>query len=377
MATYQDIARSQLRGLAQALGVSRDADRHEEVRARLFDGWGDAEVPQKPVYLSAIGDDHSPFEYSIALGPDASELRLLFEAQGTEPSLSANRSAALAFNQRLAPYGATFERFDRIRDLFMPDAPEGAFTLWHAVTFGSGQPEFKIYLNPFARGPMHAWGIVTEALTRLGLGDAVKTLKMAANRGGVLDQPNYFSLDLSRASTARVKVYLRHPDATAAELERTFSHAVRHRVGDVTEFCNAMIGQVGPFSSKPATSCFSFVEGSSRPVAATLHLPVAHYIDNDASIRRRVMAYLEAHQLSAETYDRALAAMASHSLDQTRGLQSYASYRREPTGIRLTAYLSPELFRQPRSLVAQPRLRAVTSTSATGKPPQARVASRR
>lgn len=377
MATYQDIARSQLRGLTQALGLSRDADRHEEVRARLFDGWGDADVPQKPPYLSAIGDDHSPFEYSIALGPDASELRLLFEAQAGEASLCANRAAALSFNERLAPYGATLARFERIRDLFLPENPDGPFTLWHAVTFGSGQPEFKIYLNPFARGPAHAWAIVTEALTRLGLGNAVRTLKNAANRGGVLDQPNYFSLDLSRRSTARVKVYLRHPDATAAELERTFSHAARHRAGDVTEFCHSMIGHAGPFSSKPATSCFSFVEGSDEPLAATLHLPVAHYLDNDASIRRRVMAYLEAHRLPADTYDGALAAMASRPLDQTRGLQSYASYRRETTGIRVTVYLSPELFRQPRGVVAHSRLRAVAPTALSSKPARARVASRR
>lgn len=374
MATYQDIARSQLRGLTQALGLSRDADRHEEVRTRLFDGWGDTDVPAKPRYLSAIGDDHSPFEYSIALGPDTSELRLLFEAQGREPSLNANRSAALSFNERLAPYGASLSRFDRIRDLFLPESPDGPFTLWHAVTFGSGQPDFKIYLNPFARGPAHAWGIVTEALTRLGMGNAVKTLKAAANRGGVLDQPNYFSLDLSRAANARVKVYLRHPDATAAELETTFSHAPRHRPGDVSEFCRSMIGNVGPFTSKPATSCFSFVEGSDQPLAATLHLPVAHYLDNDASIRRRVMAYLEAHRLPAEAYDRAIQAMASRPLDETRGVQSYASYRRETTGIRVTAYLSPELFRQSRVNVSQTRIKA-QSTSAVPASQGARRAS--
>jgi DMATS type aromatic prenyltransferase len=377
MATYQDIARTQLHGLTQALGLSRDAERHEEVRARLFEGWGDAEVPQKPGYLSAIGDDHSPFEYSVALGPDASELRLLFEAQGREPGLAANRSAALSFNERLAPYGASLARFDRIRDLFLPENPQGPFTLWHAVTFGSAQPDFKVYLNPFARGPAHAWGIITEALTRLGMGNAVKALKAAANRGGVLDQPNYFSLDLSRAPSARVKVYLRHPDATAAELERTFSHAPRHRSGDVIEFCRSMIGHVGPFTSKPATSCFSFVEGSDQPLAATLHLPVAHYLDNDASVRRRVMAYLESHHLSADHYDRALAAMANRPLDQTRGVQSYASYRREGTGIRVTAYLSPELFRQPAAVVSHARLRSVSAVTTAAERPPARVASRR
>jgi DMATS type aromatic prenyltransferase len=365
MATYQDIAQGQLRGLTHALGLSRDADRHEEVRARLFEGWGDTEVPQKPGYLSVIGDDHSPFEYSIALGPDTTELRLLFEAQGREPSLSANRSAALSFNERLAPYGASLARFDRIRDLFLPENPQGPFTLWHAVTFGGGQPDFKVYLNPFARGPAHAWGIVTEALTRLGLGNVVTTLKAAANRGGVLDQPNYFSLDLSRAASARVKVYLRHPDATAAELEQAFSHAPRHRAGDVSAFCSSMIGHVGPFTSKPATSCFSFVEGSDQPLAATLHLPVAHYLDNDASVRRRVLAYLEANRLSAETYDRALAAMASRPLDQTRGVQSYASYRRESTGIRVNVYLSPELFRQARANVSSTRMKADSARGAS------------
>lgn len=368
MTTYQQIAQAQLRRLCTALGIARDAERHEAVRQRLFEGWGEAEIPESPPYPSSIGDDHSPFEYSLALGGQNSELRLLFEVQARTPGLLSNRAAALAFNERLVPYGVSLARFERIRDLFLPDNPKGPFTLWHAVTFGAGQPDFKVYLNPAARGDTHAWPLVVEALHRLGLPKAAATLKQAATRASGIDQPNYFSLDLTRASTARVKVYLRHAGATGDELERIVSMAPSHRPGDAIDFCRAMVGHVGPFTSKPPTTCFSFVEGRDEPTAVTMHMPVAHYLENDATVRRRVATYLNVHRLSYDAYDRALGAMASRALEVAAGIQSYASYRREPGGMRVTSYLSPELFRSAATGASHARLKAVDAQHAASTP---------
>jgi hypothetical protein len=164
-------------------------------------------------------------------------------------------------------------------------------------------------------------------------------------RGGERDELNYFSLDLSDESSARVKVYLCHRDATAADLERCFSVAPLHQHGDVAEFCFDMVGHGGPFTNKPVSSCFSFVEGAERPLAATFHLPIAHYVDNDSVVTDRVSKFLRKHELfGSDRYRGMIDRFSSRPTSSGVGTQSYTSFRRDPKGMRLTVYLSPELF---------------------------------
>jgi DMATS type aromatic prenyltransferase len=330
----------------------------------MFKGWGELEVPQQARFPSAIGDDHSPFEFSVAFGPKDVELRLLLEAQGEPPSLLANRDAALAFNRRLTPMGVSFDRFTKIHDLFMPSAPSAPFTLWHAVGMRAARAaDFKVYLNPQVRGPGEAWDTVTEALGRLGLANVVPTLRKVAARGSDVDLLAYFSLDLSDAPSSRVKVYFQHLHATAAEVERVFALAPTSQPGDVLSFCRAVAGSVGPFSRKPVSTCLSFVQGSDQPTAATFHLPVAHYIERDSETVTRVQSFMQSVGLGDALYARALSAFAPRALTAGAGVQSYASFRREPNGIRVTAYLSPELFRARAVHTSHQRLKAAVPPS--------------
>src|SRR4030095_4747572 len=101
METFHQSAQAQLRKLCGALGLTADQSRFETLLSWMFKGWGELEIPQQAPYPSAIGDDHSPFEFSVAFGPNDVELRLLLEAQGEPPSLMTNRDAAVAFNRRL------------------------------------------------------------------------------------------------------------------------------------------------------------------------------------------------------------------------------------------------------------------------------------
>lgn len=334
----------------------------------MFKGWGDVEIPSQVAFPSAIGDDHSPFEFSLAFGPNDVELRLLLEAQAETPSLVSNRDAALAFNRRLTPMGVSLDRFAKIQDLFMPPMPSAPFTLWHAVGMRAGRAaDFKIYLNPQVRGPGQAWDLVTEALGRLGLSAVIPTLRKAMGRGADVDLPAYFSLDLSDAPSSRVKVYFQHLHATAAEVERVFALAPTHQPGDVLSFCRAVAGGIGPFSRKPVSTCFSFVQGSEQPSAATFHLPVAHYVERDSETMSRVQAFMQTVGLADATYGRALSAFAPRALAAGAGVQSYASFRREPSGMRLTAYLSPELFRSRSTQTSHQRLRAAVLPPAGSK----------
>jgi DMATS type aromatic prenyltransferase len=347
MATFVQAAAGLLENLCAGLGVANDRKEFQTVQDFLLKGWGQQEIPQRPSYASSIGDDHSPFEYSVAFGSQGTELRILVEMQGKVPSAVSNQRAALDFNGQLAQrFGADFERFDAIKDLFLPEFPGAPFSLWHAVCLNrDNRNEFKVYLNPQCRGAERANGLVTEALARLGLegvGSSLEAITSTAASRGVL---NYFSLDLSSSPGARVKLYFQHTHACAQQLDETFELCPAHQRGDVIEFCRALVGSDGPYERKPLTSCFSFVQGSDQPTAATFHLPIAHYVPSDFVTVERVASYLASQQLDSDAYRRTMHAFAMRPLHESAGIQSYASFRREASGIRFTAYLSPELFR--------------------------------
>jgi hypothetical protein len=322
-------------------------------------GWGDTQVTDRAPYPSMVGDDHSPFEYSLAFGGFSVELRLLLEAQAAAPDLIANRDAAVAFNDRLRPLGVDLDRFHKIQELFLPEIPEPPFTLWHALSLRPGAgADFKIYLNPQARGRDRAPALVQEAMARLGFPAGSTFFDTFARRGDELDELAYFSLDLSGGPNARVKVYFRHHGVTALEMEKAFSNVSAHRAGDVEDFCRIIADASGPFVRKAPTSCLSFAGNSMAPVAATFHFPIAHYVDDDALAFRRVTQLLSTHGLDSNAYGRALNAFTPRPLAGQAGVQSYVSYRREPSGMRATVYLSPELFRGGVTATSHTRLKS-------------------
>ncbi len=346
--TYLDRCQQGLSALSQALLRPEETATYNELAAFLFEDWGDHEVPQLAPYPSNIGDDHSPFEYSLAFDPEGIELRLLFESQSQLPSPQTNQEAALALNQRAGRrYGLDFSRFERIQDLFLSDAPSAEFSLWHAVCLNPGRaPAFKIYLNPQMRGAQQAACVMEEALGRLGFGAQTIAAARRALKRTELDAFGYFSLDLASGPNARVKIYVSHPLIDPAELDELFELCPAHRPGDVIDFCAAMTGSHDTFTRKPLMSCMSFVSGSEVPKAMTLHLPIAHYVESDAVTAQRTEAFLGRAGLDAQAYRRSLQSIASRPLHETLGVQSYASYRREKGGLRFTAYLSPALFQR-------------------------------
>jgi len=314
----------------------------------MMHGWGERSLDLPP-FPSHIGDDHSPFEFSLAFAANSCpELRLLVEAQSelSNPTLRDVAEAGLKLNTELSRrFGLPMDRFEAVRDLFLPSEPEGAFALWHAACVWRGRaPEFKIYLNPQSQGEGRAREVVQEALSRLGMGDAAEQLfAHGGYRGPELDEICYFSLDLSRSARARVKIYYRHHSVTAAELEQALSYSAGHQPGDIQRFAERMAPGVERFDKKPVGSCFSYVQGSAEPLAATLHLPIAHYAANDQVSAARIARGLDAGPLQ-DAYVNLIEAFAGRPLAAGSGLQSYASFRREPGGLRHTVYISPEVY---------------------------------
>jgi DMATS type aromatic prenyltransferase len=355
--TYVECGVNKLTALCQSVGLGNQTAQIIEVFQGITASWGNKKVGDKSGWQSDVSDDCAPFEFSLALDADRVELRILIEAQGQAASLASNWQAGLELNQYLAKnYQVSLDRFNQIADLYTPTNAAAKFSMWHAVCFTADRaPSFKVYLNPQAHSRGRSAATIEESLVRLGFTHAWPTLaETAAQRGPDQDEFVYFSLDLAADDQARVKVYLRHHDATPTELEAALSAARNYVVGDAIEFCQAMAPEQTIFAAKPAISAFSWVTGDqATPSTGTLHLPISNYAINDQQVGDRLDLYFIQHGLPVAMYQSAIQALATRSLAAGVGMHSYTSLRREQQQRHVTLYLNPEanIVKPPKSTI--------------------------
>jgi DMATS type aromatic prenyltransferase len=342
-----------LRPLCTAVGLEARAVEVEALVRRLMSPWGDELTCRASVWPSPVGDDGTPFEFSLSLG-GSPELRILIEPLGNPPSLAGNRKVALALLDDLArDHDVELARLDAVRDLFLPAESRGAFAPCLAVGFtAAGPPQCKLYLDPGAHGRHLAAAVVEEALVRLGFESCWPVVAGAMMRGPELDEVVYFSLDLARSPRARVKIYVRHHGGTIRDLERAASSASWYRPGEVSQLARMMAPDCNTFHRRAPLTCFAFNHADGHPIAiATTHIPVHSYAPDDATIERRVRSYLALLRIEPELYSRALRAYANRGLHGAIGMQSYVSLRGGPEP-RISVYLAAEAYRA--GTVAEP-----------------------
>lgn len=345
--TLAELGTNQLRGLGEALELPvADTQRLIEIFTHLLGtaAWRSAGDP--PAYASDVVDDHTPFEMSIAVGGTAPELRILVEPVDGDPSLSGRWRAAREAGEWLRKHhGADLSRLDRIADLFEPRHEHALLALWYAIGVRKGSRfDVKAYFDLRARGTEHAVEVLEEALARLDLAAAYpRVLREAARRGPALDELVYFSLDLARRDDARVKVYFRHHHASAADAEHVIGRIGGAAEGDVTAFCDKILGDRGPYYARPLVSCWSFARGA-EPSGATLYAPIAYYSQDDGEASARIRRWLEPQPETALQYERAVRAFARRPLDRGVGMHSYVSFKRDRGTLRSTVYLAPEVY---------------------------------
>ena len=80
--------------LCAACGLESLTDQVLATFSRLVAPWGKDSIGAVR-WASEVGDDHTPYEFSVAFGDERPELRLLVEPLGSPPSLLANRARAL------------------------------------------------------------------------------------------------------------------------------------------------------------------------------------------------------------------------------------------------------------------------------------------
>ncbi|WP_018686628.1 tryptophan dimethylallyltransferase family protein [Actinokineospora enzanensis] len=347
---------AQLRGLCHAIGLDHRADEVCAVVAGLFGPAGTRAVTEPPLWRSDVSDDHTPVEYSVSFEEDGSHtLRLLVECGPQRPGGRALLAAALRGLDGLAErYPLSLDRFDAVRDLFLPEDPRGLFSLWFSVVVTAAAVRVKVYLNPQVSGAAAAEGLVISGLDRLGFADAAAALRgRGARPCSTVDTFSFFALDLDDTPRSRVKVYRTHPRARIAHMGPLAAASPDTDLDALAEF-HRVVGDTDVYDGRPLVSSHTFLQDAPGPSGFSLYLPVRDYVPDDEVALARVRALLARHGFDDRPLSRAIAAVTDRPLADGVGLIAHVSLKTGRPRPGITVYLSAEAY-----AVAEPgRVRA-------------------
>lgn len=346
--SLRDYTSGQLARLCDAVGF-RSTRTPVSLLQDLLGPAGEQAISEPPQWPSDIADDTTPVEFSVNFGRNGqSAVRILGETvAGHEPSNPTNVAAARELMTSLARrYNVNLDRFHAVEDLFLPPEPQGKFGLWYSFIFNPDQPpKFKIYLNPDARGPELAADLVATGMQRLGLGEAYGGAVQNAFRQNGNDHFAFFSLDLDDTPTSRVKLYVAHRAASAAEVAKAATAVPTVDPQEVQDFCTLVGGHPGPFAGRPLLSSYTYVEDEPHdPRTYTLYVPIRDYVPNDDEARHRVQTLMKQHDLDPAALNSLIAAVSSRPLQEGVGLIAHVSLRLGAVEPGMTVYLSSEAY---------------------------------
>ncbi|WP_267899878.1 tryptophan dimethylallyltransferase family protein [Lentzea atacamensis] len=346
--SIRDFAVAQLQTLLRAVGLAESSERSTKLLAEAMGPGCLRPLTAVPHWPSFVADDHTPVEFSVALAQnEPPAVRMIVESLAEQPGPAANLAAALGVLDRLtAQHRLDRRRLDQVRDLFLPDDPQGAFSFWYSLIVNrDAAPAIKVYLNPEVRGRESATSLVSEALRRLGLGAAHPTVAGHALQREGLDRFSFFALDLTEADRARVKTYVSHDAAEIPDVVRAAAAAPDvdpELLADVVALAG---GGTGPFDRRPLMSSYTFLSGDvDRPSGYSLYIPVRDYVQDDLEACERVLAIMARCGMDTAPFVMALASMVRRPLADGVGLIAHVSLRLGRPRPGVTVYLSSEAY---------------------------------
>lgn len=341
--TRFDVASRALRAVAQASGFDRGAEQQAVAVFRMLaDSW--AEMPlSTPPRWSGLGADASGCDVSMVLDGVRSEIRVTVEAQDDPPSPQAYWNAAMRLSETLETRcGADLERLRALEDIFRPLHPDAPGVLWHGAVFQKGEaPWFKVYLHLMALGRHNGRSTARSALARLGLEKSWPFIESRLEAG---DELLFLSFDLVPAAEGRVKIYIRHAEATAATLHRAAQVPGEDRSGDVGRFVDELMGGAERIIRRGALTSMQLKRGSTAPVHTSTHVRLyPHCAAADSVLLTRLRSVLRRLEIPSAPYESALSALTSHTPD-TEAAHGWASIQWRQQRPSVTVYLSPRLY---------------------------------
>jgi DMATS type aromatic prenyltransferase len=294
-----------------------------------------------------VADDRAPFEFAIAISNGPPELQVYVDPQGEPPTPRSNaRTARELLSVVARERGISLAQFEALEGLFLPDDPGPPFGLWLGASCMAGRDTLlKVYLNPHARGSAATPELMREAMARLGLQRAWRTVESSLSLRDGRDEIGIAALDLAASGPARLKIYVRHHRVSVPEILPVATLTGEFTASDVSRFYLLLSEHQGPFLEKPIATVFAFREpGSTVPAGAALEFPIGKYVESDEIARGRIGRCLSAFGLARDQYDRAIHALAIRPLAARAGIHAHVTLRRLASGARIGVYFASEAY---------------------------------
>lgn len=344
MTTTLDLCLAQLAAIAPHTDQSHDAGRLGALLGELAPRLGVADVDDRPRW-SALTDDCTPFELSVAVAGGPARVRVLLEAQADPASPSSYWESGRRLTADLAAaVGSDTATADAVADLFEPTDPMALWGTWQSVELVDDAPaRVRVLFNPAASGRGNAPRLLDETIRRLGLPDLRATV--VGRIGDLSWWPVVATVALGRA-TPRLGLHLTLDRPSAADLERVAALSPHHHPGDAADLLRLMTGTD---------------RADRRTLFATLHIepdgigavnvavPCVPYCADDAEARDRIAAVV-GHLGLDPSRTLALGEAVAPDPDDlagSEGIHSFVTVARLPDGPRVSVAYALRAF-QPR-----------------------------
>lgn len=337
-----EVASRTLGVIARAYGYDGDTEELTEVFNTLTESWREAPEAGPPPW-SGLGADASGCDVSIVLGAPHREMRVTVEAQDYPASPEAYWCAAMRLCETLgARYGADLTRIHAVKDVFRSFSADAAGVLWHGAVFRKDRaPWFKVYLHLMSQGRPLARNTTAAALDRLGLSGVWSVVE---GRLQSEDELLFLSFDLVAATQGRIKLYVRHGEASPASLASVCRLDGVDHSADVREFVGALLGGNDHTIRRGALTSFHLKQGSGMPVHAATHIRLyPHCGWSDADLALRLRQVLRRFDIATDSYEEVIAALVRGPLRREQGIHGWVSLQWTHDRPIVTVYLSPRI----------------------------------
>jgi hypothetical protein len=191
-----------------------------------------------------------------------------------------------------------------------------------------------------SQGRARARKITAAALERLGLVNVWPQVESRLQAG---DELLFLSFDLVPVMQSRIKLYVRHEEATPASLASAGKIDGVDHSSEVNEFVAGLLDGADAIRRGALTS-FHLSQGCDTPVHSVTHVRLyPHCGWSDADLAGRLKLMLRRFNIATDQYEAVVAALARGPFDREQGIHGWASIQWSGDRPIVTVYLSPRL----------------------------------
>ncbi len=306
----------------------------------VLPAWASERIESAPGQPSFVADDGFPAEMSVNWSGPHPELRLLFDCLGDDHRGTREEVSTVT------------SRLRQIEEIFMAQTgPFAPAPQWHSVAW---RPPMQVVHKTYFG--LYEWPLpqrdyaVREAMRRLDMVAAWDDARRRIEEVGGQREIEFFAVDLTDETHARVKIYYRNHGAEIEEVNRIASVARHHNTTDALAAYRTLAGERTD-AGEGALTCLAFRSGLDQAAESTSYLRLADLAANDQQAVDRTAELLRSAGVDPGRLHTLADAFVPGPLEDSKGVLHLVSYRAAGRTADITTYFRFPVYAQP---AAQP-----------------------